>query len=73
MDTPDTNPFLHAQYNGHWYGAASATDRMAALRRFTIAECETALQLPDLQGTVRRALEARVRRLLKSHLVEEAH
>lgn len=40
----------------------AATDRIAAVKEFTLYECEQALQLPDLQLTVRRAIERRMKR-----------
>ncbi|MFA5548629.1 MAG: hypothetical protein WDA10_08840 [Porticoccaceae bacterium] len=59
---PD-NPFMTSCYNGVWVGACSADDRIPRVREFTLEECSRALQLDDLQTTVRRALERRIRQL----------
>lgn len=62
-ETPATNPFLHTQVDGQWYGATAAEDRTRMLQNFSHEQCNRALTLPDLQKTVVRALQSRLRKL----------
>lgn len=48
------------------YGATSAGDRIRMVKKFGPEECQQALQLPDLQATVRQAVERRQRKLGKA-------
>ncbi len=58
------NPFV----TGHVPGvgdmqAADVESRLDLVARFNAAKCRAALQMPDLQKTVRRAVERRLRKL----------
>ena len=59
----DTNPFYLATYNGHATYNTAADDRLSCVRGFDLAQCLAALALPDLQKTVRMAVERRQRAL----------
>ena len=67
IKTPLEGP-LHPFYAGSSFGDAayynvSADDRISAVQRFNSGQCRIALMLPDLQKTVRTALERRLRKL----------
>ena len=59
----DTNPFYLATYNGHATYHMGVDDRLSCVRGFDLAQCLAALALPDLQKTVRSAIERRQRAL----------
>ena len=59
------HPFYAATYNGRDCHHFTAADRLLALQRFTREQCLAALELDDLQKTVRVALERRLRKLEK--------
>ena len=58
------NPFLNPQY-GPGIQTVSAAERIEDVKKFTAAQCRAALRLPDLQATVRQAIERRQRQLCK--------
>ncbi len=60
------NPFLTRQYGDRWVGATDATDRVRMVTSFTAEQCAAALQVPDLQKTVKAAIERRQRKLAKA-------
>ncbi len=58
------NPFETGQiYNGHRLQHCDAHDRITCVKEFDLAKCRAALALPDLQKTVRVAVERRLRAL----------
>jgi len=59
------NPFLTEIRNfvGERCAALSADERIRMVQTFDAAQCRAALALPDLQKTVRLALERRLRRV----------
>ena len=59
----DTSPFYLATYDGHATYSTSVDDRLSCVRGFNLAQCLAALMLPDLQRTVRLAVERRKRAL----------
>ncbi|MCC5811351.1 MAG: hypothetical protein JJU06_13355 [Ectothiorhodospiraceae bacterium] len=59
----ENNPFRAGEYNGHQTYHIDADSRLSAVRRFTLEEYRVALELHDLQKTVRTAIERRLRRL----------
>lgn len=59
------NPFKAGVYNGVQMYHQSADDRVRAAASFDRAECEAALQLPNLQKTVVTAVQRRLRFLGK--------
>lgn len=63
--TMDNNPFKAAVHDGvqTYYGTADDRVRMVAM--FDRAQCEAALQLPQLQKTVTTAVQQRLRYLDK--------
>ena len=62
------NPFETGQvYNGHRLQHCDAQDRITCVKEFNAAQCRAALALPDLQKTVRTAVERRLRALEKPH------
>ncbi|PWG62829.1 hypothetical protein [Sediminicurvatus halobius] len=63
FDTPETNPFLDRQYQGRWMGAVSAEDRKERVARMTPEQLRQARQVPGLQLSVLKAIDARLRRL----------
>lgn len=61
MSNPD--PFFVRSYNGHDLYHITATDRLARVKTFDLAQCRAALAQPHLQKTVRAAIERRQRAL----------
>lgn len=59
------NPFYAATYNGRDCYHISAADRLLSVQRFTLVQCQAALELPGLQKSVIAALERRIRKLEK--------
>lgn len=57
------HPFYSGTYNGHDCYCMSADDRVKRVTGFDLATCRVALELPGLQGTVRQAIERRIRKL----------
>lgn len=59
------NPFLTniVGFDGERIEERGADDRVRMIESFNIPQCEAALRLPDIQKTVRRALERRLRKL----------
>ena len=57
------NPFFFANLGGHPTYHVNADDRLSVVRGFDLAQCRAALTLPDLQRTVRVAVERRKRAL----------
>lgn len=55
------NPFA-CPVLGPGVQAVDVESRIDMVKKFTLYECEQALQLPDLQATVRRAIERRMKR-----------
>ena len=55
------NPFKAGVYNGVQMYHQSADDRTRAVASFDRAECDAALQLPNLQKTVVAAVQRRLR------------
>lgn len=62
----DINPFRAGVYNGVQMYHQTAEDRVRAVADFSRAECEAALQVPNLQKTVVTAVKRRLRLLDKS-------
>lgn len=63
MTTPTNNPFFAGEYGGHRTYAMTADDRISRVRHFDRRQCLAALALPDLQKTVSRAVERRLRQI----------
>ncbi|WP_285259213.1 hypothetical protein [Halopseudomonas bauzanensis] len=59
------NPFYASTYNGRDFYHIAAADRLLSVQRFTLEQCQAALELPDLQKSVIAALERRIRKLEK--------
>lgn len=57
------HPFYVATYNGRDTYDVTAADRLLRVQRFSLEQCQAALELPSLQTTVRTALERRIRKL----------
>lgn len=57
------NPFFAYASYGHQFYDVGATDRIARVRHFDRKQCLAALALPDLQKTVARAIERRLRQI----------
>jgi hypothetical protein len=67
-----SDPFVAGIYMGYPTFHVDAESRLLAVRKFSVEQCRAALR-PDccadilpLQITVRRAIEARLKKLLKS-------
>lgn len=58
-----THPFYAATYNGRPTHHADAASRLLRVQRFTAEQCQAALELDDLQKSVRTAIERRIRKL----------
>jgi len=56
------NPFISGFYNGKPVEAIDVESRLHRVKKFSRRELLAALEVPDLQKTVRRAIE---RRLIK--------
>lgn len=56
------NPFNQP---GRTYGAVDVTSRLHALERFTLAQCQAALEVPGVQQAVVTKLRSRIRQLEK--------
>lgn len=63
MTTTTPNPFLAATYEGGQFYDIVAEDRIRRVKHFDRAQCLAALALPDLQKTVTRAIERRLRQI----------
>lgn len=61
--TQSNHPFAAGVYNGVQTYVCSVDERVARARSFDRAQCEAALRLPDLQKTVLRAVQTRLRQL----------
>ena len=59
------NPFLCPPGYGRGVQTVSAVDRVEAVKDFDASQCRAALRLPDLQATVRQAIERRLRAIGK--------
>lgn len=61
------NPFASkfTNFSGEPLIVLAADDRIRMVQDFTAAECVRALKLPNLQKTVRTAIERRQRKLQK--------
>lgn len=60
------NPFETSQtYNGHRLQICDGQDRILCVKGFDADQCRAALALPDLQKTVRSAIERRLRALAR--------
>ena len=65
---PDKPPFYAGTYNGHDCFHQTVTDRLLVLKTLDAEQCQVALATPGLQTVVKRALEARLRKLEKAPL-----
>ncbi len=68
MTTTTPHPFLAATYEGRQFYDVVAEDRIRRVKHFDRAQCLAALALPDLQKTVSRAIERRLRQLERGTL-----
>ncbi|MCA8013577.1 hypothetical protein LGM38_16125 [Burkholderia vietnamiensis] len=57
------NPFLGPRYGNVQTQYCRADDRIRMVREFDRVKCEAALEVPNLQKTVRRAVLARLKKL----------
>lgn len=58
-------PFATGTYNGQAVGKVTAEERIGMVRGFDREQCEEALRVDGLQATVRKAVERRLRALVK--------
>jgi ParB/RepB/Spo0J family partition protein len=65
------NPFLYHWSDGTQVLTSGVNDRIEAVRKFSADECEAALALPDLEKTVKTAIERRLRKLEKEGVIPE--
>jgi hypothetical protein len=63
MSIATQHPFLAATYEGEQFYDIVAEDRIRRVKHFDRAQCLAALALPDLQKTVARAVQRRLRLL----------
>ncbi|MGB3749411.1 MAG: hypothetical protein WA961_14525 [Rhodanobacter sp.] len=63
MSRAEDHPFYAGSHQGHVFHHLCADDRLRAVRDFDAARCHAALRLPNLQKTVRTAIERRLRKL----------
>lgn len=68
---PHLGPFTTGQVDGRPVGHTDVQGRLGMVRSFTRYECEQALAMPNLQATVRKAVERQLRRHKKAE--EKAH
>lgn len=61
--TGPEHPFFHSTYQGMNFYYTCAEDRIAQVKQMDAAKIERVLQLDNLQTTVRRAAEVRLRKL----------
>lgn len=59
------NPFVSGCYDGHEVMAVTVEDRLDMVKRFDLDQCRAALNLENLQSTVTKAVERRIRQLGK--------
>lgn len=59
------NPFVNGYYEGHETMAVTVEDRLDMVKRFDLDQCCAALKLEDLQSTVVKAVERRIRKIEK--------
>lgn len=59
------NPFAAGIYNGVQSYTIAVDDRLQLVKKFTLAQCQAALQVNGLQKTVETAVRARIRRFEK--------
>jgi hypothetical protein len=62
---PNLGPFITGRFGDTVYGAVSVDDRVRMVRGFTTEQCLQALRMPNLQTSVREAVERRMRKLSK--------
>lgn len=63
MSKQTENPFFAGEYDGHKTYVMSVDDRITRVRNFDRKQCLAALALPDLQKTVSREVERRLRQI----------
>lgn len=61
-----SHPFYSGTYNGHDCYCVTSEDRIKRVREFDLETCRRALLLPDLQSTVRKAIECQARKLVRA-------
>lgn len=59
----NTNPFKGPCYEGRQLYHMTAEDRIRMVKDFNAEQCEAALSVPNLQKTVGRAIQVRLRKL----------
>lgn len=57
------HPFKGPCYSGHQTYVTTATERITRVKSFDRKQCLAALAIPDLQSTVAKAVERRLRQL----------
>jgi hypothetical protein len=60
-------------YLGNDTFTVTAPDRLERVKNFTAEQCHAALELPNLQKTVRNAIERRLKQLEKPALISRSH
>lgn len=60
------NPFYAGTYDGRACFHIAADDRIRAVQNFNAEQCAKALETPNLQSTVRKAIERQLRKLGKT-------
>ena len=56
-------PFRTGTYNGHEVGHTDVESRLRVVKTFSVSQCLAALAMPELQQTVHRAVQRRLRKL----------
>jgi hypothetical protein len=56
------NPFSSPNF-GRGVQTVAAADRIEMVKKFDASQCRAALKLPDLQATVRQAVERRLKKV----------
>jgi hypothetical protein len=64
--TEEKHPFFAFSSHGRDFYHCDIASRVDAVKKFTIEQCRTALELDGLQKSVRTAIERRIRKLEKS-------
>ena len=57
------HPFKGPNYSGHQTYVMTANDRITRVKSFDRMQCLAALAMPNLQATVTKAVERRLRQL----------
>ena len=67
------NPFITGYHDGKPYQAIDVDTRLMMVKKFTLSQCEAALEMPSLQKTVQRAILSRIRKLKRKEVKGHVH